>query len=152
MSVYTIFIHSYLPIEMIGILCFYTSKECSNFSKLGFNSMWTENFQMFKLNLEKTEEPEIELLTFVRIINKSKKFQKNIYFCFIDHTKAFDWVDHSKLWKILQGMEIPDHLTYLLRNMYTGQEAIVRIGHGPTDWLQNGKVSTSSLYIVILLL
>ena len=120
--------------------------------KLDFNITWTENLQIYKLGLEKTEEPEIKLLTFVRIINKSKKFQKNIYFCFIDHTKAFDWVDHSKLWKILQGMGIPDHLTYLLRNMYTGQEAILRIGHGPTDWLQNGKVSTSSLYIVTLLL
>ena len=66
-------------------------------------------------------------------------FQKNIYFCFIDYTKAFDCVDHNKLWKILKEMEIPDHQTCLLRNWYAGQEATVRIGHGTTDWFQIGK-------------
>ena len=71
---------------------------------------------------------------------KSKKFpEKNIYFCFIDHAKAFDCVDHNKLWKILKDMGIPDHLTYLLRNLYAGQEATVRTGHGTTDWFQIGK-------------
>ena len=73
------------------------------------------------------------------IIEKAREFQKNIYFCFIDYTKAFDCVDHSKLWKILKEMGIPDHLTCLLRNLYAGQEATVRTGHGPTDWLQIGK-------------
>ena len=73
------------------------------------------------------------------IIEKARKFQKNIYFCFIEYTKAFDCADHNKLWKILQEMGIPDHLTCLLRNLYTGQEAIVRTGHGPTDWFQIGK-------------
>ena len=72
------------------------------------------------------------------IIKKASEFQKNIYFCFIDYAKAFDCVDHNKLWKILKEMEIPDHLTYLLRNLYAGQEATVRTGHG-TDWFQIGK-------------
>ena len=65
--------------------------------------------------------------------------EKNIYFCFIDYAKAFDYVDHNKLLKILQEMGIPDHLTYLLRNLYAGQEATVRTGHGTTDWFQIGK-------------
>ena len=73
------------------------------------------------------------------IIKKAREFQKNIYFCFIDYAKAFDCVDHKKLWKILKEMAIPDHLTCLLRNLYAGQEATVRIGHGTTDWFQIGK-------------
>ena len=73
------------------------------------------------------------------IIGKAREFQKNIYFCFIDYAKAFDCVDHNKLWKILKEMGIPDHLTCLLRNMYAGQEATVRTGHGTTDWFQIGK-------------
>ena len=72
-------------------------------------------------------------------MEKAKEFQKNIYFCFIDYAKAFDCVDHNKLWKILKDMGIPDHLICLLRNMYAGQEAIVRTGHGTTDWFQIGK-------------
>ena len=70
---------------------------------------------------------------------KAREFQKNIYFCFIDHAKAFDSVDHNKLWKILKEMGIPDHLTCLLRNLYAGQEATVRTGHGTTNWFQIGK-------------
>ena len=73
------------------------------------------------------------------IIKKAREFQKNIYFCFIDYAKAFNWVDNHKLWKILKKMGIPDHLTCLLRNLYAGQEATVRIGHGTTDWFQIGK-------------
>ena len=73
------------------------------------------------------------------IIKKAREFQKNIYFCFIDYAKAFDCVDHNKLWKILKEMGIPDHLTCLLRNLYAGQEATVRSGHGTTDWFQVGK-------------
>ena len=73
------------------------------------------------------------------IIKRAREFQKNIYFCFIDHAKAFDCVDHNKLWKILQEMGIPDHLTCLLRNLYADQEATVRTGHGTTDWFQIGK-------------
>ena len=73
------------------------------------------------------------------IIEKARECQKNIYFCFIDYAKAFDCADHSKLWKILKEMGIPDHLTCLLRNLYAGQEATVRTGHGTADWLQIGK-------------
>ena len=94
---------------------------------------------MFKLVLAKAEEPEIKLPTSAGSWKKAREFQKNIYFCFIDYTKAFDCVDHNKLWKILQEMGIPDHLTCLLRNPYAGQEATVRTGHGTTDWFQIGK-------------
>ena len=73
------------------------------------------------------------------IMEKAKEFQKSIYFCFIDYAKAFDYVDHNKLWEILQEMGIPDHLIRLLRNLYAGQEATVRTGHGTTDWFQIGK-------------
>ena len=73
------------------------------------------------------------------IIKKAKEFQKKIYFCFIDYAKAFDYVDHNKLWKILKEMGIPDHLTCLLRNLYAGQEVTVRTGHVTTDWFQIGK-------------
>ena len=73
------------------------------------------------------------------IFEKAREFQKNIYFCFIDHAKAFDYVDHQKLWKILQQMGIPDHLTCLLRNLFAGQEATVRTGHRKTDWFQIRK-------------
>ena len=107
-------------------------KYCSKFSKPGFNSMWTMNFRMFKLDLEKTKEPEIKLPTSTGS-SKKQEFQKNI-FCFIDYTKAFDCLDHSKLCKILKEMRIPDYLTCLLRNLYAGQEATVRTGHGTTDW------------------
>ena len=79
-------------------------------SKLGFNSMWNVNFQMFKLVLERAEEPEIKLPTSTGS-SKKQEFQKNIYFCIIDYAKAFDCVDHNKLWKILKEMGIPDHLT-----------------------------------------
>ena len=72
-------------------------------------------------------------------IIKKEEFQKNIYFCFIDYAKAFDCVNHNKLWKFLQEMGIPDHLTYLLRNLYAGQEATVSIGRETTDWFQKGK-------------
>ena len=73
------------------------------------------------------------------ILEKAREFQKSIYFCFTDYAKAFDCVGHNKLWKILQGLGIPDHLTCLLRNLYAGQEAAVRTGHGTTDWFQIGK-------------
>ena len=73
------------------------------------------------------------------IIEKAREFQKNVYFCFIDYAKAFDCADRNKLWKILKEMGIPDHLTCLLRNLYAGQEATVRNGHGTTDWFQIGK-------------
>ena len=103
---------------------------------------------MFKLVLGKAEEPEIKLA----IIEKARELQKNIYFCFIDYAKAFGCVDHNILWKIRKEMGIPDHLTCLLRNLYAGQEATVRTGHGTTDWLGKGVHFPIWLYIVTLLI
>ena len=79
-------------------------------------------------------------------MEKAREFQKNICFCFIDYTQAFDYVDHKKLWEILQEMGIPDQLTYLLRNLYAGQEATVRTGHGTTDYFQIGKEYIKAVY------
>ena len=93
---------------------------------------------MFKLDLEKAEAPETKLPTSAGSWKK-QEFQKKVYFCFTDYAKAFDCVDHNKLWKILKEMGIPDHLICLLRNLYAGQEATVRTGHGTTDWFQIGK-------------
>ena len=92
---------------------------------------------MYKLDLEKAEEPD-QIASICWITEKAREFQKNIY-CFIDYAKAFDCVDHNKLWKILKEMGIPDHLTCHLRNMYANQEATVRTGQGTTDWFQIGK-------------
>ena len=98
------------------------------------------NFQMLKLVLEKAKEPEIKLPTSNRSSKKKESSRKkNMYFCFIDYAKAFDCVDHSKLWKILKEMGIPDHLTCLLRNVYADKEATVRTGHETTEWFQIGK-------------
>ena len=94
---------------------------------------------MFKLVLEKAEEPEIKLPTSIGSSKMQEEFQKNIYFFFIDYTKAFYSVDHNKLWKILQEMGIPDRLTCLLRYLYAGQVATVRTRHGTTDWFQIRK-------------
>ena len=95
------------------------------------------NFQMFMLDLEKPEEPEIKHSLDHQKSNK--EFQKNIYFRFSDYAKAFDCMDHNKLWKILKEMGIPDHLTCLLRNLYAGQKTTVKTGHGMTDWFQIRK-------------
>ena len=97
------------------------------------------NFQMFKLVLEKAEEPEIKLPTSAGSSKKQECSRKSIYFCFIDYAKAFDCVDHNKQWKILKEMGIPDDLTCLLRNLYAGQKAAVRTEHGTTDWFKIGK-------------
>ena len=99
---------------------------------------------MFKLVLEKAEEPEIQLPTSAGSSKQQESSRKNIYFCFIDYAKAFACVDHNKLWKILKEMGIPDHLICLLRNLYAGQEATVRTWHGTTDWFQIGKVVRQS--------
>ena len=94
---------------------------------------------MFNLSLEKAEEPEIKLPTSVGSLKKQESSIKTIYFCFIDYAKAFDCVDHKKLWKILKEMGIPDYLICLLRHLYAGQEATVRTLHGTTDWFKIGK-------------
>ena len=113
---------------------------CSKSFKLGFSNKWTESFQMYNLGLKKAAEPQIKLPTFTGSWKKQRNSRKtDIYFCFIDYTKAIDCVDCIKLWKILKQMGVPDHLTCLLRNPYAGQEATVRTRHRTTDWFQIGK-------------
>ena len=109
------------------------------------------NFQVFKLDLEKAEEPEIKLPTSIGSSKKQESSRKNIYFCFIDYAKAFDCVDHNKLWKILKEVGLPDHLTCLLRNLHAGQEATGRSGHATTDWFQIVK-GVEKEYIVTLII
>ena len=93
---------------------------------------------MFKLDLEKAEEPDTKLPTSMGSL-KSKRILEKIYYCFTDYAKAFDCVDHNKLWKFFKEMGTPDHLTCFVRNLYAGQEATVRTGHGTIDWFQIGK-------------
>ena len=93
----------------------------------------------FQVGFDKAEKPEIKMSTSAGSSKKQESSRKNIYLFFIDYAKAFEYVDHNKLWKILQEMGIPDHLTCLLRNLYAGQEISVRTGHRTTDWLQIGK-------------
>ena len=98
--------------------------------------LWTSRFQA---GFRKGRGTKDQIAHIFCIIKKAREFQKNIYFCFIGYAKVFDCVDHNKLWKILKEMGIPDHLTCLFRNVYAGQEATVRTGHGTTDWLQIAK-------------
>ena len=111
---------------------------CSKSFKLSFNSMWTENLQMYQLGAEKAEELDIRLPTSTGSQEKQGN-SRNICFCLINYTKVFDSVDQNKLWKILKEMGIPGHLTYLLKNLYVGHEALVRTGHGTMDWFKIGK-------------
>ena len=107
---------------------------------------------MLKLKLEKAEEQEIRLPTLLDHRKCKRISEKKIYFCFIDYIKAFEYADHNKLWKIIQEIGVPDHLTSFLRNLYAGQEETVRTGHETTDWFQIGKgVYTSRLYVVTCL-
>ena len=112
-------------------------KSCSKFSKPGFNNTWTVNFQMFKLVLEKAEELKIKSSQHPLDHWKTKRSRKHLFLLY--WLCQIVCVDHSKLWKILKEMGIPDHLTCLLRNLYAGQEATVRTGHETTDWFQIGK-------------
>ena len=111
---------------------------CSKFSKPGFSNMWTMNFLMFRLVLEKAEEPEIKLPTSAGSWKKQESSRKTSISALLTVPKNLT-VDHNKLWKILKEMGISEHLTCLLRNLYAGQEATVRTGHGTTDWFQIGK-------------
>ena len=140
----------FIPIQKKG-----NPKECSNYCMIAFISHTSKvmfkilqvRFQQYvnrelpdvQAGFRKGRETRDQIANIHWIIDKARKFQKNIYFCFIDYAKAFYCVDHIKLWKILKGMGIPDHLTCLLRNLYAGQEAAVRTGHETTDWFQIGK-------------
>ena len=134
----------------------YHTIACSKFSKPGFNNMWTENFQMFKLDLEKAEEAQIKLPTSIGPQKKQESFRKTPTSALLTTLKTLtvwvtDCVDH-KLWKILQDMGIPDHLTCLLRNLYAGQEATVRTGQRTMDWFKiekgvhQGSILSSCLF------
>ena len=101
---------------------------------------------MYSLDLEKAEEARDQIVDICWIIKKAREFQKNIYFYFTDYAKAFDYVNHSKLWKILQEMGIADHLTCLLRNLYAHQEATLKTRHGITDWSKLGKEYIEAIY------
>ena len=101
--------------------------------------MWTQELPDAQAGFRKSRGTRDQIANIRWIMEKVREFQKNIYFCFIDCVKAFDCVDHNKLWKIMKEMGIPDHLTCLLRNLYAGQEATVRTGCGTTDWFQVGK-------------
>ena len=144
-----------------------TAKECSNYCTIALISHASKiTLKILQARLQRYMNHELadvqtgfrksrrtrdQIANIHWITEKAREFQKNIYFCFIDYAKASNCVDHNKLWKILKEMGIPDHLTCLLRNLYAGQEATVRTGHGTTDWFQIGR-STSSLYTVTLLI
>ena len=146
----------FIPIPKTG-----NAKECSNYRTIALIShaskiTWLSTLMLKILQARlqeymKCELPDVQagfrkgrgtrdqIANIHWIIKKAREFQKNIYFCFTDYAKAFDCVDHNKLWKIVKEMGIPDHLTCLLRNLYAGQEATVRTGYGTTDWFQTGK-------------
>ena len=131
------------------------AKECSNYHTIALISHASDvmlkilqaRLQQYvnhdlpnvQAGFRKGRETRDQIANICWIIKKAREFQKNIYFCFIDYAKAFDCVDPNELWKILREMRIPDHLTCLLRNLYAGQEATVKTGHGTTDWFQIGK-------------
>ena len=140
----------FIPIPKKG-----NAKECSNYctvalilhaSKVMLKILHTRLQQYVNCELpdvqttfRKGRETRDQIANIRWIIEKAREFQKNIYICFTDYAKAFDCVDHNKMWKTLKEMGIPDHLTCLLRNLYAGQETTVRTGHGPTNWFQIGK-------------
>ena len=111
---------------------------CSKSFKLGFSSMWIKNFRCTSW-VSKRQRNQRSNCQIHWVLGKAREFLKNICFCFIEYAKTFDCVDHNKLWKILQEMEIPDPLTCLLWNLIAGPKAIVKAGHGTTDWFKTGK-------------
>ena len=140
----------FIPIPKKG-----NTKECSNYRTIVLISytskVMLKILQAMLQQYVNRELPDVEavfrkgrgirnqIASICWIIEKAREFQKNMYFCFTDHAKAFDCVDHNKLWNVLKAMGIPDHLTCLLRNLYAGQEATVKTGHGTMDWFQTGK-------------
>ena len=141
----------FIPIPKKG-----NAKECSNYCTIALNLHASKvMLKILQARLQQYMNRELsdvqagfrkgrgtrdQIANILSIIKKARELQKNIYFCFIDYAKVFDCVDHNKLWKILKEIILPDHPTCLLRNLYVGQEATVRTGHGPTDWFQIGKV------------
>ena len=119
--------------------CTHLKWHLTKFFKPGFNNYVNHELLDVQAGFRKGRGSRDQIANICWTIKKSREFEKNIYFCFIEYTKVFYCVDHNKLWKILQEMGIPDHLTYLLRNLYAGQEATVKTGHGTADWFQIGK-------------
>ena len=116
------------------VLISHASKVILKLLQAGLQQYMNEELPDVQAGFRKGRKTRGQIVNIYWIIEKARKFQKNMYFCFIDYTKAFDSVDHNKLWKFFQEMEISDHLTCLLRNLYAGQEATVRTGHETTDW------------------
>ena len=135
----------------IFLLAIYWRGKIYVHTKNCFNSMWTVNFQMLKLDLEKAEEPEIKLPTSAGSSKKQESSRKISASALLTIPNLFDCVDHNKLWKILKEMGIPDHLTCLLRKLYAGQEATVRTGHETTDWFQIRKGVHQAVYCHLLI-
>ena len=121
------------------VLISYTSKVMPKILQARLQQYMNHELGEVQAGFRKSRGTRVQIANICWIIEKERGFQKNIYFCFLDYIKAFDCVDHNKLWKILQEMGIPDHLTCLLRTLYAGQEATVRTGHGTTDWFQIKK-------------
>ena len=117
----------------------HVNKVMLKFLQAGLQQYMNHELPVVQAGFRKGREIRDQTANICQITEKAREFQKNIYFCFIDYAKCFDCVDHNKLWKILEEMGIPDHLTCLLRTLYAGQEATVRTGHGTTDWFQIGK-------------
>ena len=115
------------------------AKSCSKFSTQGFSNTVNHELPDVQAGFRKGRGTRDQIANIRWIMEKTREFQKNIYLCFIDYAKAFDCVDHNKLWKILKEIDIPDHLTCLLRNLYAGQAATVRTGHGTSDLFQIGR-------------
>ena len=117
----------------------HASKEMLKILQARLQQYMNHELPVVQADFRKGRGTRDQIVNICWIIEKAREFQKNIYFCFIDYAKAFDCVDHNNLWKILKEMGIPNHLTCLLRNLYSGQEATVSTGHGTTDWFQIGK-------------
>ena len=126
---------NYLTIALIS----YTSKAMLKILQARLQQYMNRELPDVQAGFRKGRETRDQIANICWIIEKAREFQKNVCFCFIDYAQAFDCMDHNKLWKILKEMGIPDHLTCLLRNLYAGQRATVRTGHGTTDWFQMGK-------------
>ena len=126
---------NYCTIALIS----HTSKVILKILQAGLQQYMNHKLPDVQTGFRKGRGTRDQIANIHSIIEKAREFQKNIYFCFIDYAKAFDCVNHNKLWKILKETGIPDHLNHFLRNLYAGQEATVRTGHGPTDWLQIEK-------------
>ena len=124
---------NYHPIALIS----HTRKVMLNILQTSLQQYLNRELPDVRAGFRKGRETRDQIANSHWIIKKAREVQKNMYFCFIDYAKAFDCVDHNKLWKVLKEMGISDYLTCLLRNLYAGQEATVRIGHGTTDWFQN---------------